>query len=266
MVPTYLNKRNSILADKMGLGKTIQTVVYINSVAKILHKHSPFLVIAPLFTVTHWYREFASLTNLNTLAYHGSAKNREHITEFEFAFVKDRPCCLTHNQSFLKKCHGLKAAKWERTWMVDVVITTPELLVTDDYAELSYVPWELLVVDEAHRMKNNTSRFASNLREGRFKFGRSLLLTGIPIQNNMNELWALLNFLDPETFDSMDEFLESYGTIMEKEQMDDLHESIRPYILCRLKEDIEKSVPPKEETVVEVELTILQKQYSVFTP
>ena len=76
----------------------------------------------------------------------------------------------------------------------------------------------------------------------------------------MDELWALLDFLDPETFGSVDEFLESHGTITEMEQMDDLHESIRPYILRRLKEDVE-SAPPKEETVVEVELTILQKQY-----
>jgi len=261
LLSNYLNKRNSILADEMGLGKTIQTVVYINSVANTLHKRGPFLVVAPLSTIAHWYREFTGWTNLNTIVYHGSAKNREHIREFEFAFEKDRPRCVGHNQSFLKKCHRHNALKWEKTWMVDVVITTPELLVADDYAELSYVPWEVLVVDEAHRMKNNTSRFASNLREGRFKFGRSLLLTGTPIQNNMNELWALLNFIDSETFESVDKFLESYGTITEKEQMDDLHESIRPYMLRRLKEDVEKSVPPKEETVVEVELTILQKQY-----
>jgi len=261
LLSNYLNKRNSILADEMGLGKTIQTVVYINSVATTLYKRGPFLVVAPLSTIAHWYREFTSWTNMNTIVYHGSAKNREHIREFEFAYEKDRPRCVGLNQSFLKKCHRVNAFKWEKTWMVDVVITTPELLVADDYAELSHVSWEVLVVDEAHRMKNNTSRFASNLREGRFKFERSLLLTGTPIQNNMNELWALLNFIDPETFDSVDQFLESYGSITEKEQMDDLHESIRPYILRRLKEDVEKSVPPKEETVVEVELTILQKQY-----
>ena len=82
-----------------------------------------------------------------------------------------------------------------------------------------------------------------------------------PIQNNMQELWTLLNFINPDEFNSLDEFMEHYGDIKSKEKVDQLHETIRPYILRRLKEDVEKSVPPKEETLIEVELTILQKQY-----
>ena len=82
-----------------------------------------------------------------------------------------------------------------------------------------------------------------------------------PIQNNMQELWTLLNFINPDTFDDLDDFLEHYGDIKSKEKVDELHETIRPYILRRLKEDVEKSVPPKEETLIEVELTVLQKQY-----
>ena len=82
-----------------------------------------------------------------------------------------------------------------------------------------------------------------------------------PIQNNMQELWTLLNFINPDTFDDLDVFLEEYGDIKSKESVDKLHKSIRPYILRRLKEDVEKSVPPKEETLIEVELTVLQKQY-----
>jgi chromodomain-helicase-DNA-binding protein 7 len=77
----------------------------------------------------------------------------------------------------------------------------------------------------------------------------------------MAELWTLLNFIDPEEYDDMDSFLERYGDIKSKERIDELHESIRPYILRCLKEDVEKSVPPKEETLIEVELTVLQKQY-----
>ena len=82
-----------------------------------------------------------------------------------------------------------------------------------------------------------------------------------PIQNNMQELWTLLNFINPDIFDSLDKFMEDYGDIKSKEKVDELHETIRPYILRRLKEDVEKSVPPKEETLIEVELTVLQKQY-----
>ena len=81
------------------------------------------------------------------------------------------------------------------------------------------------------------------------------------MQNNMQELWTLLNFINPDTFDELDDFLEQYGDIKSKEKVDELHETIRPYILRRLKEDVEKSVPPKEETLIEVELTVLQKQY-----
>jgi superfamily II DNA/RNA helicase len=75
------------------------------------------------------------------------------------------------------------------------------------------------------------------------------------------EFWTLLNFIDPEKFDDQDDFLEKFGDIKSKDRIDELHDTIRPYILRRLKEDVEKSVPPKEETLVEVELTILQKQY-----
>ena len=75
------------------------------------------------------------------------------------------------------------------------------------------------------------------------------------------EFWTLLNFIDPDGFDDMEEFMDQYGDIKSKDRIDKLHETIRPYILRRLKEDVEKSVPPKEETLIEVELTVLQKQY-----
>ena len=145
--------------------------------------------------------------------------------------------------------------------MVDVVITTPEMLVTEDFVELMAVHWELLVVDEAHRLKSNSSKLAVNLRDERFKFHHTLLLTGTPIQNNMSELWSLMNVIDPTEFDNCDAFLERYDNMQSKERVDELHGVIHPYMLRRLKEDVEKSVPPKEETVIEVELTVLQKQY-----
>ena len=88
-----------------------------------------------------------------------------------------------------------------------------------------------------------------------------MLLTGTPIQNNVSEFWTLLNFCDEDAYEDLDEFLEKYGDMKDKETVDQLHEEIRPYILRRLKEDVEKSVPPKEETLIEVELTMPQKQY-----
>jgi chromodomain-helicase-DNA-binding protein 7 len=82
----------------------------------------------------------------------------------------------------------------------------------------------------------------------------------LPQQNDVKEFWTLLNFIDPDNYNDLEEFLESYGDIKSKEKIDELHETIRPYILRRLKEDVEKSVPPKEETLIEVELTLAQKQ------
>eukprot|EP00546_Thalassionema_frauenfeldii_P003334 CAMPEP_0178934636 /NCGR_PEP_ID=MMETSP0786-20121207/23988_1 /TAXON_ID=186022 /ORGANISM="Thalassionema frauenfeldii, Strain CCMP 1798" /LENGTH=2235 /DNA_ID=CAMNT_0020612471 /DNA_START=60 /DNA_END=6767 /DNA_ORIENTATION=- len=261
MVANYVNGRSSLLADEMGLGKTLQTCSFINNLAVKMHKRGPFLVVAPLSTLEHWKREFNTWTRLNTIVYHGSAQNREQTRELEFAYEVDRPQSVAFNSSFLKKCFKKSKSKFEKTWMVQVVITTPEMLCTDDFTELTAVEWDVLVVDEAHRMKNKTSKLTTNLLDHRFTFRHCLLLTGTPIQNNMTELWTLLNFIDEENFGDLDEFLGSYGDVKSKEGIDDLHESIRPYILRRLKEDVEKSVPPKEETLIEVELTTLQKQY-----
>lgn len=243
--------------------KTLQTCAFIDILANKLNRRGPFLVVAPLSTLEHWKREFNAWTGLNTIVYHGSAKNREQIRELEFAYEGDRPPKggVAFNSSFLKKCHKNCNSKLEKLWMVQVVVTTPEMICTDDFVELTAVEWDAIVVDEAHRLKSHSSKLATNLRDHRFVFHHTLLLTGTPIQNNMTELWALLNVIDPNKFDDLNSFLEIYGNIKSKEGIDELHGNIRPYILRRLKEDVEKSVPPKEETLIEVELTTVQKQY-----
>ena len=263
LLANHVNKRSAILADEMGLGKTIQTAAYIYTVSTLLRCRGPFLIIAPLSTIPHWQREFSGWTDLNTIVYHGSAEDREVIREYEFAFECDRPQDgIGLNQKYLRKCHKRTTPRTEKIWMTQVVITTPEMLVTEDHSELSAVDWEVLVVDEAHRLKNQNSKLAVNLRwDSGFHFNHKLLLTGTPIQNNMTELWTLMNFIDSDEFDSCSNFMEMYGNMKSKESVDGLHGVIRPYILRRLKEDVEKSVPPKEETLIEVELTMIQKQY-----
>ncbi len=179
LMSNHLNKRSSILADEMGLGKTIQTATYVNTVSRQLATRGPFLVVAPLSTIPHWYREFTGWTDLNTIVYHGSANDRERAREDEFAFPEDRIDGVAHNRRYLAEVAKRWRGKWEKTWMVEVVITTPEMLVTDDFTELMAVRWEILVVDEAHRLKNHNSKLAQNLRDPRFVFNRSLLLTGV---------------------------------------------------------------------------------------
>lgn len=110
-------------------------------------------------------------------------------------------------------------------------------------------------------LKNSNSKLTVQLKDNKFSFMHKILLTGTPIQNDVQEFWTLLNFIDPDSFEKLDDFMDKYGDLKTKERIDELHEEIRPYILRRLKEDVEKSVPPKEETLIEVELTVAQKQY-----
>lgn len=252
MLNSYMQKRGGILADEMGLGKTLQTVSTIDYIHSKLHRLGPYLVIAPLSTLTHWRREFERWTKLNAIVYHGNAEDREYARELDFAYE-----CDAHKS--LRRCHPKNYKKWQRTWMVDVVITSPETLLCEDYHELTHVEWEVMVLDEAHRIKTRDCKLRDKILN--LNVTHQLLLTGTPIQNNMGELWCLLNVIHEDEFYDNASFIEKFGNISDKETIDELHTLIQPYILRRLKEDVEKSVPPKEETVIEVELTLIQKQF-----
>jgi SNF2 family DNA or RNA helicase len=138
------------------------------------------LIVAPLSTLAHWCREFSRWTDLNTIVYHGSAEDRKLIRIHEFAYSCDRPASndVCFNQIYLKKCMKGVTSKSESPWMVDVVITSPEMLLCDDCSELCVIEWEALVVDEAHRMKNHNSKLAHKLRGDKFIFKYKMLLTG----------------------------------------------------------------------------------------
>jgi len=144
-----------------------------------LNRGGPVLVVAPLSTLAHWYREFTRWTDLNTIIYHGSAEDRKLIREHEFVYECDRPTGpLGLKQLYLKKVLKSKPTKAESPWMIDVVITTPEVMVCADSVELSFVEWGMLVVDEAHRLKNHNSKLAMMLRNEKFTFRHRMLLTG----------------------------------------------------------------------------------------
>ena len=109
------------------------------------------------------------------IVYHGSANDRERCREDEFVFPEDRVDDVAFNQRYLHKVAKKWRSNWEKTWMAEVVITTPEMLVTEDFAELAAVKWEILVVDEAHRLKNHNSKLAQNLRDDRFEFKKRFI-------------------------------------------------------------------------------------------
>jgi SNF2 family DNA or RNA helicase len=86
-------------------------------------------------------------------------------------------------------------------------------------------------------------------------------MTGTPLQNNTQELWTLLNFIEPDLFRSLEDFEESFGDMRNRDQVEALQQKISPFMLRRVKEDVAKDIPAKEETVIDVELTSIQKQY-----
>jgi len=194
--------------------------------------------------------QFSQWTELNAIVYHGTQEARKLIQEYEFYF---RNIDTSSSRSNRKK----RSAK---NYRFHVMITTYEMCCTADFMTLARIPWQLFVVDEAHRLKNKNSKL-STIIHNNFSYENCLLLTGTPLQNNVEELWTLLNFLDEEKFSSSNAFIEKFGELKDSEQVNRLHTELKPFLLRRMKEDVEKSLAPKEETIIEVELTVLQKQY-----
>jgi chromodomain-helicase-DNA-binding protein 7 len=147
-----------------------------------------------------------------------------------------------------------------------VLITTYDDLVRD-YEELAEVPWRAVIVDEAHRLRNVNSKLLECMRsvvtKGQVAYGyqHRVLMTGTPLQNNTIELWSLMNFIEPAKFPDLEKFAQRFGSITTQEQVEQLQRRIAPHLLRRVKEDVAKDIPPKEETIIDVELTTMQKQY-----
>ncbi|CAI8021600.1 Chromodomain-helicase-DNA-binding protein 7 [Geodia barretti] len=232
-------RQNCILADEMGLGKTVQSIAFLIEIfnARI---RGPFLVIVPLSTIGNWQREFATWSDFNVIIYHGSAYSRRLIHEYDL-YYRDRQGKIISD-----------------AFKFNVIVTTYEVLLSDD-SELQNIDWRVVIIDEAHRLKNRNCKLLEGLK--RLGMEHRVLLTGTPLQNSVEELFSLLNFLEPHTFPSHVSFLQQFGDLKTEEQVEELKTILKPMMLRRLKEDVEKSIAPKEETIIEVELTAIQKQY-----
>uniref|UniRef100_A0A672RLA1 Chromodomain helicase DNA binding protein 3 n=1 Tax=Sinocyclocheilus grahami TaxID=75366 RepID=A0A672RLA1_SINGR len=243
---------DTILADEMGLGKTIQTIVFLYSLFKEGHTKGPFLVSAPLSTIINWEREFEMWApDFYIVTYTGDKDSRAIIRENEFTF-DDTPVK-----------GGKKAFKLRREAPIKFhVLLTSYELVTIDQNVLKSIDWACLVVDEAHRLKNNQSKFFRRLND--YKIDHKLLLTGTPLQNNLEELFHLLNFLTPNRFNNLEGFLEEFADISKEDQIKKLHDLLGPHMLRRLKADVFKNMPAKTELIVRVELSPMQKKYYKF--
>lgn len=238
---------------EMGLGKTIQTAVFIYSLFKEGHCKGPFLVSVPLSTLINWEREFELWApDLYCVTYIGDKDSRAALREHELTFQEDAAPRANSKQATRLRTSNVK---------FHVLLTSYEL-VSIDNACLSSIEWKMLVVDEAHRLKSNQSKFFKVLSS--YNIDYKLLLTGTPLQNNLDELYHLLNFLCREKFNDLTVFQSEFADISKEDQVKKLHEMLGPHMLRRLKADVLKSMPSKSEFIVRVELSAMQKKYYKF--
>ncbi|VDK64796.1 unnamed protein product, partial [Onchocerca ochengi] len=251
MLHAWTKENSCILADEMGLGKTIQSISFLSVLYHKYQLYGPFLVVVPLSTMASWQHEFETWApDLNVVTYVGDVTSRDLIRQFEI---------------YVQSAKRLK---------VNVVLTTYEILLKDKasfplllrvginfvYLQsfLGSFEWAVLAVDEAHRLKNDESLLYRSLFE--FTTNHRLLITGTPLQNSLKELWALLHFIMPDKFDSWTEF-EAEHHDSDHKTIASLHRKLQPFLLRRVKKDVEKSLPAKVEQILRVDMTAQQKQY-----
>uniref|UniRef100_A0A7S2S617 Uncharacterized protein n=1 Tax=Mucochytrium quahogii TaxID=96639 RepID=A0A7S2S617_9STRA len=257
MVGLYENGLHGILADEMGLGKTVQTIALIAHLRE-KQAYGPFLLVVPLSTVTNWVSEIEKwCPDMPVLQYHGSKAERAELRE---RYLK--PASVKRNMA-----------------QFPVTVTTYEI-VCRDRKDLQRCKWKHIIVDEGHRLKNFKCRLIRELNElcgGSVMRGgaNKILLTGTPLQNNLSELWSLLNFLMPEIFDDLVFFqsvfafdgvgsTEDENKLVEKQKEQNivgkLHKILAPFMMRRLKVEVEKNMPSKKEVVLYVPMTPMQRQ------
>ncbi|XP_017423795.1 chromatin structure-remodeling complex protein SYD isoform X2 [Vigna angularis] len=247
LVSLYNNHLNGILADEMGLGKTVQVISLICYLMETKNDRGPFLVVVPSSVLPGWDSEINFWApGVHKIVYAGPPEERRRL-------FKER---IVH-QKF------------------NVLLTTYEYLMNKhDRPKLSKIHWHYIIIDEGHRIKNASCKLNADLKH--YQSSHRLLLTGTPLQNNLEELWALLNFLLPNIFNSSEDFsqwfnkpFESAGDsspdealLSEEENLliiNRLHQVLRPFVLRRLKHKVENELPEKIERLIRCEASSYQK-------
>ncbi|CAA6665108.1 unnamed protein product [Spirodela intermedia] len=238
LVTMYEKRLNGILADEMGLGKTIMTISLLAHLACEKGIWGPHLIVVPTSVMLNWETEFLKwCPAFKILTYFGSAKERKN-----------------------------KRQGWLKPNSFHICITTYRLVIQDSKV-FKRKKWKYLILDEAHLIKNWKSQRWQTLLN--FNSRRRILLTGTPLQNDLMELWSLMHFLMPHIFQSHQEFKDWFSNPItgmvegqekvNKEVVDRLHNVLRPFILRRLKRDVEKQLPRKHEHVIYCRLSRRQR-------
>ena len=232
MISLHENGISGILADEMGLGKTLQTISFLGYLRHVCDIKGPHLITVPKSTLDNWKREFERWTpEVDVLILQGAKEERNQL-------INDR----------------LVDSKF------DVCITSYEMILREK-SHLKKLPWKYIIIDEAHRIKNEESSLSQVIRL--FSSLNRLLITGTPLQNNLHELWALLNFLLPDVFGDSEAF-DQWFSGEDRDQdsvVQQLHRILRPFLLRRVKSDVEKSLLPKKEVNLYLGMSEMQVKW-----
>ena len=241
MIKLQENGVNGILADEMGLGKTLQSISLMGYLQETKGISGPHIVVTPKSTISNWMREIKRwCPTLRPLKLLGSKEERKIIVQEHLMPVVRDPAA-------------------PRSW--DVVVTSYEGVLKEK-GPLTKLRWNYLIIDEAHRIKNEKSSLSQAVRL--MQTQSRLLITGTPLQNDLHELWALLNFLLPDVFGDSDEFDEWFsmgGAEGRENVVKKLHTVLRPFMLRRVKKDVAKDLPPKLETKLYIGMTEMQRAW-----
>ncbi|KAF1808678.1 putative SNF2 family helicase/ATPase [Eremomyces bilateralis CBS 781.70] len=232
LVSLHENGISGILADEMGLGKTLQTIAFLGYLRFVCDINGPHLVVVPKSTLDNWNREFKRwIPEINVLVLQGAKDERAQLISERLIDEKFDVCVTSYEMILREKSHLKKFA------------------------------WEYIIIDEAHRIKNEESSLAQIIRL--FNSRNRLLITGTPLQNNLHELWALLNFLLPDVFGDAEAF-DQWFSGQDADQdtvVQQLHKVLRPFLLRRVKSDVEKSLLPKKEVNLFIGMSEMQVKW-----
>ena len=242
LVQQHDKSAGGILGDDMGLGKTLQMISFFGFLKNVRGEHGPHLVVAPLSVMNAWVGECQRwCPSLKVVTFHGSVAERERI-----------------RHEVLSKSN------------FDLCVTTYEMLVADLHGLVHRNVWNYVVMDEAHRIKNENSLLGQAVRK--LRCNNRMLITGTPLQNNLHELWSLLNILFPEALGSSTQFDASFRIsalyhntsrpqqVVDAELMAAAHGLLQPLMLRRLKKDVlNMELPPKIEKKIMVPLSEMQR-------
>ena len=254
LITLFQNGLNGILADEMGLGKTLQCISFLSHLIEN-GINGPFLVVVPVSTLSNWFNEIRKFApKIKVTKYIGTKQERNEID-------------LLQQQE-----------------ITNIILTSYEISIRD-FNKLVKINWKYLIVDEGHRLKNSQCLLIKILKK--LNVSNRLLLTGTPLQNNLNELWSLLNFILPDIFHDLELFQQWFnfdeltelageleGTNNEEDEetknliklniqetlIKNLHTILKPFMLRRLKRDVIKNLPPKKEYLLHIPMTKLQKK------